>query len=495
MKNVMPPESPSAPRDAAGERPPRIGLSARLLGLTVLFVMLAEVLIYVPSIANFRLNWLNDRIAAAQVAALVVEAAPDGRLPPGLASRLVSGIDAYAIAVKVQDRRQLITASDMPLEVSRTVDLREGGAWIAISDAFTTLVMPDPRPIRVVGEARGAADFVEVVIDEAPLREAMLVFSRNILFLSLIISGITAGLVYLALHALIVRPVRRVADNVLTFEADPEDESRRLVPSGRQDEVGLAERAIARMQTTLAQDLRQRRHLAALGLAVSKINHDLRNMLATAQLLSDRLSQSPDPTVQRFAPKLIATLDRAIGFCQATLAYGRAAEPAPQRRLVALAPLIDDMASAIGLDEQEAIRLVVDSPAGLEIDADPDQLLRVLVNLGRNAMQALVAAGAGADAPAIRIEARREAGGVRLRVSDNGPGLQARARDHLFAAFQGSTQPGGTGLGLAIAAEIVRLHGGTIELESGDAAEHGKAPDSGASFLLTIPDRVRRAGA
>lgn len=480
MKNVTPPADPSLPREASGEKPPRIGLSARLLGLTVLFVMLAEVLIYVPSIANFRLNWLNDRIAAAQVAALVVEAAPDGRLPPGLATRLVSGIDAHAIAVKVQDRRQLITASEMPLEVSRTVDLREGSAWSAIADAFMTLVMPDPRPIRVVGEARGAADFVEVIIDEAPLREAMLIFSRNILILSLIISGITAGLVYLALHALIVRPVRRVADNVLAFEADPEDESRRLAPSGRQDEVGLAERAIARMQSTLAQDLRQRRHLAALGLAVSKINHDLRNMLATAQLLSDRLSQSPDPTVQRFAPKLIATLDRAIGFCQATLAYGRAAEPAPQRRQVPLAPLVAEMSAAIGLDEQEAIRLKVAIPADLTIDADPDQILRVLVNLGRNAMQALAAAGSAGGQPTIRIEASREAGIVRLRFADNGPGLQPRAREHLFAAFQGSTQSGGTGLGLAIAAEIVRLHGGTIRLEQTDA---------GAAFLLTIPDR------
>jgi signal transduction histidine kinase len=491
MKTVVPSSTPESPsRRSAGERPPRIGLSARLLGLTVLFVMLAEVLIYVPSVANFRRNWLNDRIAAAQVAALVVEAAPEGRLPPGLATRLVSGIDAHAIAVKVQDRRQLITASEVPLEISRTVDLREGGAWSLIADAFTTLVMPDPRPLRVVGEARGAADFVEVIIDEAPLREAMLIFSRNILFLSLIISGITAGLVYLALHALIVRPVRRVAENVLAFEADPEDESRRLMPSGRQDEVGLAERAIARMQSTLAQDLRQRRHLAALGLAVSKINHDLRNMLATAQLLSDRLSQSPDPTVQRFAPKLIATLDRAIGFCQATLAYGRAAEPAPQRRRVELAPLVDEMASAIGLDEQDAIRLATDIPAGIQIDADPDQMLRVLVNLGRNAMQALAAAGAGSAARTIRIAAWRENGCVFLRFADNGPGLQPRAREHLFAAFQGSTQSGGTGLGLAIAAEIVRLHGGSITLEASDASGEG-----GASFLLTIPDRSKASGA
>lgn len=316
----------------ASARPIRIGLSGRLLILTIAFVMLAEVLIYVPSVANFRRTWLNDRLAAAQVAATVAEAAPSDMLPPGLAHRLLDGIGAQAIAYQMGSRRILLGNVDMPPDVSASYDLRGSSAWRLILDAFGQLASPDPRPIRVIGASMGAGDFIEVVLDVAPLRAAMWQFSRNILILSLIISGITAGLVYLALQWLIVRPVRRMAENVMAFEENPEDESRRIVPDGRHDEIGAAQRAIARMQATLAQQLRQQKHLAALGLAVSKINHDLRNMLASAQLISDRLNALPDPNVQRFAPKLIAAIDRAIGFCEATLTYGAASEPPPRRR-------------------------------------------------------------------------------------------------------------------------------------------------------------------
>ena len=88
------------------------------------------------------------------------------------------------------------------------------------------------------------------------------------------------------------------------------------------------------MQRDLASMLQQKSHLAALGLAVSKINHDLRNLLTSAQLFSEGLSSLPDPRVQRFAPKLMRALERAIAFCESTLSYGRAQEPPPDRRPV-----------------------------------------------------------------------------------------------------------------------------------------------------------------
>ena len=79
----------------------RIGLSGKLLVLTILFVMVAEVLIYVPSIANFRLNWLNDRLAAAHTAALVLDAAPSGMVPESLAKQILNSIGARAVAMKM----------------------------------------------------------------------------------------------------------------------------------------------------------------------------------------------------------------------------------------------------------------------------------------------------------------------------------------------------------------------------------------------------------
>jgi signal transduction histidine kinase len=455
------------------------GLSSRLLILTILFVMLAEVLIYVPSVANFRRNWLSDRLAAAQIAALVLDATPADTLSDELEAKLLAGVGAQAIAVRGGGTRRLLAKEDMPHEVDRVTDLRTATWRDLIRDAVATLVVPATRPIRVIGPAMGA-DFVELVIDEAPLRKAMIEFSRNILLLSLLISGITAGLVYLALHWLIVRPVRRLAGNIAAFAADPENVSRVIRPSAREDEIGLAEQTLASMESVLADELRQKRRLAELGLAVSKINHELRNMLTTAQLLSDRLQEVEDPAVQRVVPRLVRTLGRAIAFCEGTLAYGRARERLPQRRLVPLAPMVEELADLTGLAPGAGIAFQADVPEGLEIDADPEQLSRILANLVRNAVQALSQAGATDGLPHVTVTARREGRAVTLLVGDNGPGVPERARANLFAAFQGSARSGGTGLGLPVTAELVRLHGGTITVENAPA---------GACFKIVIPDR------
>src|SRR6478736_3402271 len=150
----------------------------------------------------------------------------------------------------------------------------------------------------------------------------------------------------------------------------------------------MAERELSSMQSDLVSMLHQKSRLAALGLAVSKINHDLRNLLATAQLISDQLATVPDPRVQRFAPKLVRSLERAIDFCQSTLSYGRAQEAAPDRRRIAVDPVINEVRESLGLAADSAtITWVNHLERGLTIDADPDQLFRILLNLARNAVQ------------------------------------------------------------------------------------------------------------
>jgi signal transduction histidine kinase len=477
----------------AGRQRVAIGLSGRLLVLTVAFVMLAEVLIYVPSVANFQRNWLSDRLAAAQIAAMVLDAGDPAM--PGLQEKLLAGVGAELVAVRGGGTRRLLAADPtMPPQVARSVDLRAQSSFEAIRAAFETLLSPGAGAIRVVGDGMGpdagAVDFVEIVIDQKPLRDALIAFSRNILVLSLIISGITAGLVYLALQAVIVRPVRRLSANLERFSEGPEDAARIIRPSRRRDEIGVAERALERTERALAEELRSKRRLADLGLGVAKINHDLRNMLASAQLISDRLAELPDPTVQRFAPRLIATLQRAIDFSEATLAYGRAVEPMPSRRVQTLRQILQDLHAVPGLAapdgeggaaDPDAARLVLDVPEDVTIDADREQLSRVFVNLARNAVHAMAK-----TPPAereLRIAAWRESGACVVRVSDSGPGLPAKAREHLFEPFKSATRAsGGTGLGLAICAEIVRLHGGSIVHEP-------EGP--GASFRLVVPDRAR----
>src|SRR4051795_1841051 len=336
------------------------------------------------------------------------------------------------------------------------------------------------QEIRVIGPAPGGGQFIEVVIDEAPLRQAMYRFSRNLLMVSLGIAALTALLVYLALHYLFVRPMRRLTANLIGFHENPESSARIITPSQRGDEIGVAERELSEMQRDLVSMLHQKSRLAALGLAVSKINHDLRNLLASSQLLSDQLASVPDPRVQRFAPKLMRSLERAIDFCQSTLSYGRVQEAAPDRRMLLVEPVVAEVRESAGLADA-SIAWISAIERGLSIDADPDQLFRVLLNLVRNAAQALESRPKGdAAALQIRITGRREGSVAIIEVSDTGPGVPARAREHLFEAFQTSGRPGGSGLGLAIAAELVRAHGGDIHLVEGTI---------GATFRIAIPDR------
>jgi signal transduction histidine kinase len=452
-----------------------MGLSGKLLVLTILFVMIAEVLIYVPSIANFRLNWLQDRISSAYTAALVLEVTPN--VPETLSRQILDSIGARSVAIKMGQQRRLLAVSDMPPTVDHEIDMRNVSWYRATIDAFDTMLSTDNEVMRVVGPAPMGGEFVEIIVDEVPLRKAMLRFSVNILLLSLLISGITAALVFLTLHYMFVRPLRRMTANMMAFHGQPENPASIIVP-----EIGMAERELAAMQHDLASMLQQKNRLAALGLAVSKINHDLRNLLTTAQLFSDRLSSVPDPRVQRFAPKLMRALERAIAFCESTLSYGRAQESPPDRRTVALAPLVEEVRETLGLGPDTPIRWVDAVERGLMIDADPDQLFRVLLNLARNAVQALESRAPGDPSrDQVRITGRREGAVVMIEVSDTGPGISDGARAHLFEAFQGSTRTGGTGLGLAIAAELARAHGGDIRLVEGTI---------GATFRVTIPDRA-----
>jgi len=473
-------ESATRPEPFAAHR---FGLSGKLLVFTISFVMLAEVLIYVPSIANFRLMWLNDRLASAHTAALVLDAAPNGMVPDSLAKQILDSIGARAVAMKMGTQRRMLAVSDAPPPpIAHTYDMREVYTFDSIVDAFATMLNAKKDVMRVVGPAPMGGDYIEIVLDEPPLRRAMLHYSVDILLVSLLISGITAALVYLALHYIFVRPMRRITANMMAFRADPENAERIIVPSGGADEIGTAERELAAMQTDIASMLQQKNRLAALGLAVSKINHDLRNLLGSAQLFSDRLAHLPDPEVQRFAPKLMRALERAIAFCQSTLSYGRLQEPPPERKPILLEPLVEEVHETLGLGPDAPIRWISAVERGLTVEADYDQLFRILLNLSRNAVQALESRAArdpGRDQ--IRITGRREGAVVVIEVSDTGPGFSEKARAHLFEAFQGSTRTGGTGLGLAIAAELVRAHGGDIRLVEGTI---------GATLRLTIPDRA-----
>ena len=470
-------------RDASSLIPGRFpGLSSKLIATIVGVILLVEIVVYLPSIASFRSSWLEDRLRVGVVAARVLDAVPDVMsLPRNLTDRLLTSAGADAIVYRHQGQSQLIERAD-PVTPDRvvTADMRQQDLPTQILGAIDTLLAGPGRTLRIVGQGDLDESLVELLMPEAPLRREMLAYSRNIGLVSLVIAALTAFALYMLASRRFIDPVLRLGANMLAFRQAPENATLILEPSARRDEIGVVERELAAMERDLASMLRQRRHLAELGLAVAKINHDLRNMLAAAQLLSDQVATLDDPKVQRLAPRLVTTLDRAIGFAQSMLDYGREAAAPPQFSLTPLRPLLEDAAFEARLVGHPSIAFVNSVEAGLVLNIDAGQMVRVFVNLFKNAREALETDSRPRPVSEVAVAAAPAGEGrIVISVSDNGPGLPSRARENLFVAFQGSARPGGTGLGLAIAREIVEAHGGTLV--------YAAPPTGGSRFELTLP--------
>jgi signal transduction histidine kinase len=455
-------------------------LSGRFLALTVIFVMLAEVLIFLPSVARFREDWLLLRLERAQIAALAVLAS-DATLSSDLEAELLANAGVFNVVLRRDDVRQLVLSSSIPAPISATYDLRQATPLSLVVDALHAMTGTGNQVIRVIGTPlHDAGQQIEVTTQSAPLRVALLDFGLRILILSALISAATALLLFLAVRQLMVKPIKRVVEHMTAYAAAPEDARRVISPSASVRELREAEEALQSMQTQLTGALKQKERLAQLGSAVAKISHDLRNILTSAQLFADRMEGSADPAVARAAPKLLASISRAVALCEATLKFGKAEEAPPRLSPVNVADLIAEVIDGEGLTQGSSVTVLVDLAPDLTGQMDAEQMHRVVSNLIRNARQAIE--GSGKDG-VIEISGSADKDGLWIRIGDTGPGLPPKARDNLFAAFQGGVRKGGTGLGLAIAQELVKGHGGALTLLRSDS--------EGTEFLLSLPQEDR----
>lgn len=451
-------------------------LSGRFLILTVVFVMLAEILIFVPSIARFREDFLNARLDRSQIASLALLASED--ISGELQNELLENAGVFNIVLRRNESRQLVLSSPIPSPVAATFDMRNATAFELIRDAMARLAEPEPQVIRVIGEpSRMAGLLIEVTLDTPDLRAAMIDYGLRILLLSAVISAVTALLLFLAVRRFLVKPIKRVVGHMQSYAAAPEDARRVITPSAGVTELREAEDTLQLMQTQLTGALKQKERLAQLGGAVAKVSHDLRNILTSAQLFTDRIEMSEDPTVKRMAPKLVSSITRAVHLCETTLAYGKAEEPGPRLSRVHLANVVSDVIDSERLSVGDRqVSFSEDIPASLTLRADAEQLYRVIANLVRNARQAIVNSGQPGE---INIAATDTDEDWIIQISDTGPGLPEKAREHLFKPFQGGVTKGGTGLGLTISQELVRGHGGQLLLERSD--------ETGTVFAITLP--------
>ena len=453
-------------------------ITGRFAALTIIFVMLAEVLILLPALASFRLDYLESRLERGQIASLAVLATDDA-LADDLEAELLQNAGVFNVVLRRDDIRQLVLSSPIPGPVAQTYDLREEGVVQTIDDALGALLNRQNEVIRVIGSpVNQAGQLIEITMETAPLRAGMIDYGLRLLLLSAAFSILTALLLNLAVQRLVLVPIRRVISHMVSYAEAPEDPRHIIIPDARLAELRDAEAALEALQRTVTSSLKQKERMAQLGQAVAKISHDLRNILTTAQIFADRLEDSGDPKVRRAAPKLVNSISRAVNLCETTLAFGKAEEPAPTLSRFNLAQLTAEgrEAETLAIPDGARVEFLCDIPPSLTIRADRDQLYRVLANLARNARQAIEGTG---QPGTVEIGAGETDNDWWIRVGDTGPGLPEKARDYLFKPFAGSARKGGTGLGLTIAADLVRGHGGRLDLVRSDA--------EGSEFMIHIP--------
>ncbi|MEE2565837.1 HAMP domain-containing sensor histidine kinase [Hyphobacterium marinum] len=438
-------------------------LPGRLLLFIIVFAMIAQLIIFLPLATAFRNNWIAERAQAAHIAALSADVAGGAAPSDAVVRQLLTGADAVAVARFTEGRNELVLYGgpvDGPLV---TLDRRSANWAGDVAETAGTFFAPSGRYLRIIAEPRSApGDVMDVIVPEAPLKRELAAYSAGLFWLSAFIAVVTGALIYVTLFYLFVRPMRKLTRAMARFQKDPENPARTIRPSGRSDEIGTAEIALAELQTDVRQALKQRERLASLGAAVAKINHDLRNVLASAQLVSDRLAASDEPATRKMGERLVRAIGRGIRLCEETLRFGRSEERPPEKRALSLRLSLEEAAADAMAAEGSAV-WVNEVEADLTVQADPDQVHRIFLNLFRNALQAMDGLG---EPGRLTVGARREGEAVRIEVADTGTGVPDKVREHLFEPFSGSARRDGTGLGLATARELARAHGGDVELVS-----------------------------
>ncbi|MEM9878070.1 MAG: HAMP domain-containing sensor histidine kinase [Pseudomonadota bacterium] len=449
------------------------GLSGRTLSITLSLALVVQLAVLSSVFVTRWSDSLNERLAAALVAAFVQEAAGAKMVSEPLQMELLKVTGVHSIVLKKEDFRQLVLTDGRIVPINGRVDLRSAGFFMRFYEALQTLRRGGKGDLQVIGPIQKMpGEFIEIVLSEGDLYAEV----KAVLINGLVNAFAFAALIGLALFWLLRRslvvPVERLTGAMIRFAEDPEDPFNTLTAWNRYDEIGTAAKQLRDLQLRLRNLLGEKKRLADLGAAVARINHDLRNLFATMQLVSDTLERVDDPRVQRAAPRLVRALERGINLCEATLEYGRTGDIETHAALHPLRPTIEEAIDQFR-NGHGSINFDINIATSLSAVFDPDHLFRIVSNLTRNALSALP------DAGAITLAAERQKASVILSIIDTGPGIPDIVRKTLFDAFGKSASRGGSGLGLAISRELARAMHGELTLE--------QTGPEGTRFDLSLP--------
>jgi signal transduction histidine kinase len=436
-------------------------LSGRVLWLTVAVILGIELIVLLPGLGQLRTQWMLERVTHAE---LLLYAMSDKGPPDDAQARenmmSFAGVSSIRLNVPGQPPVQLDSASQ-PGPPQLTIELANDSiahsTWHALRRiaGFGAAVVE----IHASSSIAPGADVV-VVANALPLTTELRSTAAHVFTLTVIVALVTGLLVFAVLDRLLVRPMRVITTSIINFREDPEqDEASDLawLAARPEDDISTAARELKIMQDEMRAALWRNARLAAVGTAVAKISHDLRNILSTALLVADRLQTVDDPTVQRATRTFIPAVERAAQLVTRTVDFAREGPPPITRTAVELNDLAEEAISVVRPLDPD-VRFINEVPEDLVLPLDRAQIYRVLVNLMKNAAEA--------GAKSIRLTTERDGALTQLRVTDDGPGLPLRVQDNLFKPFTSSGRYGGTGLGLAIARDLIRAHGGDLILEN-----------------------------
>lgn len=466
-------------------------LSGRLFLLTIVFVMLAEILIFIPSFSRYRIDYLRMQMERAEIAIQALSVSTP--LPPAEADSireqevaLLELMGLYEI-IKYDPGNDVIIHLKRPiLRVDvKTYDLSNNSPVQWMIDGLSSIFEDPLELMRLTQTDPVHKTRLAVTLPKADMLKGLTGYAVRILLLSLFISTLTSILIYFVVRRFVVTPIVNLVDQMAYYQKEPENPERIIQPSSHVSDIHDAQRALAALQNQVIEALDQKNRLAALGEAVAKINHDLRNILASAQLLADRLEESQEPMAQRIGFKLVRSLDRAVTLCTNSLIFGQLRENLPVKEPVNLVDIVSDVLESVNIhDDEEHIDIRVNVNQNLNFMSDSDYLYRILLNLVRNAHHAINQKADSSRVLIINADIETQEILV-IHVSDSGGGMPEEAKNFLFQPFKGGVKRGGTGLGLSITKDLCKLLGGEVILS--------KTDEEGTIFEVRLPyERVTK---
>ncbi len=459
-------------------------ISGRVALLSAAFILMTEILVLLPAVGYYRTLQLQELVDDTALIIDSLLSAPTDRIDAEQSDYLLDKLGVYNITLMREDRQErlLTPPQDHPVNAG-TMDLMEDGLFVKLFSGPDCIISRRTDTMRLIGQPVREEDyFLDLTIPEQPICLDVRRFARDLFVLSIWLCIFAATFLYVATNFNLAAPILRLTRAITGFDTSSRDREQIVKPSSRVREIYEAETSLRDMQERVIVAMEQRDKLVALGESVSKIQHDLRNMLSTATLTADRLEFSEDPEVRQNAPRLKRALDRAIALSSQTVEYGALGNRPVQLVELDLPKLCKEI-----IEEEKALckdlpyKWVFSCPKGLKVKTDEEYLSRVYRNLVRNARQ-ILDQGHG-DSIITRVSVLEN--GVAIQVEDDGPGMSEEAREHLFQPFKGSGRKGGTGLGLALSKELCILMGGELRLVKSDS--------SGTIFEIYLPKNPMNA--